>query len=197
MPSLWSTPILGSAIFSIWCADARRKLDLIRPWLDSGKPILEIGSGPGSILAEFRRAGYTLDGLDITDTSYRPELAPTVYDGQTMPFADGAYDTALLLTVLHHTENPDAILGEASRVARRLIIIEDVFESTWQRKYTKFADSITNLEFVGHPHTNRSDLEWRETFDRFGMTLLHAETHRLAAIFRQAVYVLEHGTPLG
>ncbi len=191
MPSLWRTPLLGPAIFALWRADARRKLDLIRPWLPKDQTLLEIGSGPGSVLAEFRAAGYSIDGLDVTNSSYEATLEALLYDGETMPFDDGEYGTALLLTVLHHTPDPDAILKEAARVARRVIVIEDVFESAWQRKYTKVADSITNLEFFGHPHTNRSDAGWRETFDRLGLSLKHAQVHRLAAVFRQAVYVVD------
>ena len=191
MPSLWRTPVLGPAVFAVWRADARRKLNLIRPWLPDDQTLLEIGSGPGSVLAEFRAAGYSVDGLDIHDSSYDETLTPTLYDGDVMPFTDGAYDTALLLTVLHHTPDPEAILTEAARVARRVIVIEDVFESAWQRKYTKVADSITNLEFFGHPHTNRSDQQWRATFERLGLRLRYGVVHRLAQIFRQAVYVVE------
>ena len=191
MPSLWQTPLLGPAVFSVWRADARRKLQLIEPWLDREDRLLEIGSGPGSVLAEFRAAGYQVEGLDVADSSYDETLQAELYDGETMPYEAGAFDTALLLTVLHHTPDPDAILREAARIARRIIIIEDVFESAWQRKYTKVADSITNLEFLGHPHTNRSDPDWRATFKTLELELRHGEGHRLAAIFRQAVYVVE------
>ena len=191
MTSFWRLPLLGPMVFSIWRADARRKLSLVENWLSKTDKILEIGSGPGSVLMEFRRAGYSVDGLDISDGSYSDELKPLIYDGARMPYGDDKFDTALLLTVLHHTADPDEILREAARVARRIIIIEDVFESAWQRKYTKVADSITNLEFFGHPHSNRSDREWRETFDRLNLYLAHSEVHRFAAFFRQAVYVVE------
>ena len=166
---------------------------MIQPWLQKTDSVIEIGSGPGSVLREFRRAGFNIEGLDIIDGSYASDLRPTVYNGERMPFQDGAYDTALLLTVLHHTHDPDAIINEAKRIARRVIIIEDVFNTAWQRKYTKITDSITNLEFFGHPHTNRSDDEWRETFDRLGLSLVHGEVHRLASLFLQSVYVLEVG----
>ncbi|MEM6533991.1 MAG: class I SAM-dependent methyltransferase [Pseudomonadota bacterium] len=191
MSSLWRTPVLGALVFSVWRADARRKLELVSPWLTAGDRILEIGSGPGSVLYEFRRAGFQVDALDVADSSFSAALKPALYDGEVMPFQDGAYDTALLLTVLHHVPDPDMILKEAARVARRVIIIEDVFESTWQRKYTKFADSITNLEVFGHPHSNRSDMAWRDTFSHLGFELLHGEVHRFAGVFRQAVYVIE------
>lgn len=191
MSSFWNTPFFGPLVFSIWCADARRKLDLIAPWLSPQHRLLEIGSGPGSVLREFRKAGYTIDALDVADSSYDATLKPNLYDGVRMPFEDGAYYSALLLTVLHHISDPEPVLIEAMRVARRVIIIEDVYETAWQRKYTKVADSITNLEFIGHPHSNRSDEEWKETFSRLGFELLHASVHPFAGVFQQAVYVIE------
>lgn len=183
--------MLGPLVFAIWRADARRKLALVAPWLSRQDRLVEIGSGPGSVLVEFRRAGFQVDALDVADHSYSETLAPTLYDGRVMPYADGAYDTALLLTVLHHVSAPEELLREAARVARRVVIIEDVYEGAWQRKYTKVADSITNLEFLGHPHSNRSDAEWRETFSRLNLRLLHGEVHPFAALFQQAVYVVE------
>ena len=191
MLSLWKTPGLGPLIFSVWRADARRKLELAAPWMAKTDRLLEVGSGPGSVLVEFRNAGFQVEALDVTDTSYSKSLAPTLYDGRRMPYPDDTFDTALLLTVLHHTPEPDDILRETARVARRVIILEDVYEGVWQRKYTKVADSITNLEFFGHPHSNRSDPEWRDSFTRLGLNLLHGEVHPFALAFQQALYVVE------
>lgn len=188
---LWQVPLLGSTVFAAWQWDARRKLSWIRDWISSDHALLEVGSGPGSVLSVFREDGYKIDGIDIRDSSYRSSLKPTLYDGTTMPFESRSYDASLLLTMLHHTPDPEDILREAMRVSRRLIIIEDVYDTPLQRKYTKLADKVTNLEFFGHPHTNRSDSEWRATFERFGWTLRHAKVHRLAGIFQQAVYVVE------
>ena len=171
--------------------DARRKLALASPWLSETDHLLEVGSGPGSVLFEFRKAGLQIDALDVTDTSFSASLAPTLYDGRQMPYPDNAYDTALLLTVLHHTPEPDEILLETARVARRIIILEDVYDGPWQRKYTKVADSITNLEFFGHPHSNQSDAEWRDSFAKLNLNVLHAEVHPFAAFFKQALYVVE------
>ena len=191
MLSLWKTPVLGPLIFSIWRADARRKLELASPWVSPQDRLLEVGSGPGSVLFEFRRAGFQIDAIDVTDTSYSASLRPDLYDGEQMPYLKDDYDTALLLTVLHHTSEPDDILLETARVARRVIILEDIYDGAWQRKYTKVADSITNLEFFGHPHSNRSDDEWRQSFARLNLKLLHAEVHPFAAFFKQALYVVE------
>lgn len=191
MLSLWNTPGLGPLIFSVWRADARRKLALASPWVSAEDRLLEVGSGPGSVLFEFRKAGLHVDAIDVTDTSYSASLTPTLYDGRHMPYSNDAYDTAVLLTVLHHTPEPDEILRETARVAKRVIVLEDVYDGAWQRKYTKVADSITNLEFFGHPHSNRSDAEWRESFSRLNLKVLHAEVHPFAAFFKQALYVVE------
>lgn len=191
MSSLWKTPFLGSLVFSVWRADARRKLALASPWMSHKDRLLEVGSGPGSVIFEFRRAGFQVDALDVSDTSYSVALAPTLYDGRHMPYANEAFDTALLLTVLHHTTHPEDILIEAARVARRVIVLEDVYDGAWQRKYTKVADSITNLEFFGHPHSNRSDAEWRDSFARLNLDLLHGQVHPFASFFKQALYVVE------
>jgi len=56
---------------------------------------------------------------------------------------------------------------------------------------TKRFDSLMNLEFIGHPHNNRTDDEWQATFARLGLSLHHRSVYRVAGVFKQAVYVLE------
>ncbi|MEL6506332.1 MAG: methyltransferase domain-containing protein [Pseudomonadota bacterium] len=191
MRGLWRTPLAGPLAFQAWCLDARRKYRWVASWLPAAGPVVEIGSGPGSVLKEFRQCGHDITGLDITDSSYEPSLAPVLYDGGAFPFTDDWFHTALLLTMLHHTPHPDQILREAMRVARRLIIVEDVYETRWQETVTKITDSLTNLEFIGHPHTNRTDVAWRQTFEEMNLTLRHHAIYPVAAIFQQAVYVLD------
>ena len=115
-----------------------------------------------------------------------------VYDGERLPFADKSFDACTIITVLHHTPDPDAILREAMRVTRkRIVIMEDIFRNPLQKQLTFFTDSLVNLEFEGHPHTNRSDAEWKETFERMGLKLVFREDFRTLVFFRQVVYVVE------
>jgi len=188
---LWRTPLLGKLIFNAWRLDASRKLNWTLDWISKTDTILEIGSGPGSVLSVFRDAGYSIEGIDVSDSSFAQELAPRLYDGEKMPFEDRQFNVSLLLTMLHHTPKPDDILTEAKRVSKRLIIVEDVYNGPIQRELTKVADSITNLEFIGHPHTNRSDEEWCATFDRLGLVLKYKTIYRVAGYFLQAVYVVD------
>jgi ubiquinone/menaquinone biosynthesis C-methylase UbiE len=115
-----------------------------------------------------------------------------IYNGEKLPFDDLAFDTTLLITVLHHTPDPDAVLQEAIRVsARRIVVMEDIYTNPFQKYLTWFTDSLVNMEFVGHPHTNRSDKQWQATFSKMGLKLVGKETFRTLVFFRQVIYVLE------
>lgn len=191
MQIYWKVPILSKAIFTLWLMDARRKHSWCAPWMKGQTNLLEIGSGPGSIIKIFRDHGHDVTGLDIADNSFHHSLKPDIYDGINMPYGNNQYDCALILTTLHHTPNPDAIIAEAMRVAKRIIIIEDVYDTSFQTACTKITDSITNMEFFGHPHTNRSDKQWRECFEKLGLTLQYSKIYPLAKIYKQALYILD------
>ena len=189
--NLWKTPVLGAFAFWCWQQDAKRKLGWMQDHLKFLDRHIEIGSGPGSVLSLMQKQNYYVDGLDIADNSFREELSPIVYNGRDMPFAKGAYDTALLLTVLHHTSDPEAILRETARIANRIVIIEDVYDNRVMEWLTKAFDSLMNLEFIGHPHSNRTHAQWIETFAKLGLQLRHQSIYRIGGIFKQAVYVLD------
>lgn len=191
-PSLsWTTPLLGPAAIALWRMDARRKAAWIGESLNRQELVLEIGSGPGSLVEALRAGGHDVTAIDIGDSAYDPSLRPMTFDGVTIPFADGAFGAALLATTLHHAADPDRLIAEAARVAGRIIVIEDIYKSEAQRRLTLFADSLTNLEFAGHPHNNRDDAGWRATFAAAGLRVVRAETKPYAGLFLQALYELQ------
>jgi SAM-dependent methyltransferase len=191
MPLSWKTPLLGPAAIALWRMDARRKLRWMGDGLAGARRILEIGSGPGSLLERLRAAGHAVIAIDIDDTAYDPALSPEIFDGATIPFGPRTFDLALLATTLHHARNPDRLIAEAARVAPRVIVIEDIYRSEAQRRLTLFADSLTNLEFDGHPHNNRDDAGWRAAFAAAGLRVRRAETKPYAGLFLQALYELK------
>ncbi len=138
----------------------------------AGESLLDIGSGPGFVGAALREQGWEVTAIDVADGSYADGMRPSIYDGRTIPFPDDSFEEALLCSVLHHASDPLRLLVEARRVARRLIVVEDLYTGEAQRRWTMFVDSLTNLEFRGHPHGNRTDAQWRSLFGRMGLRLL-------------------------
>jgi ubiquinone/menaquinone biosynthesis C-methylase UbiE len=187
----WAIPFFGKLTFNMWSSDASRKYGWFKDHLPEKAELIEIGSGPGSLLKLLRAEGYQTNALDITDTAYSDELIPVLYDGDHMPFDDGHFDVAILATMLHHTPDPDHILTEAKRIAKRLVIIEDVYDGPIMEWVTKRADSLMNLEFIGHPHTNRTDDAWKDTFKEMSLKLVHHDINRVSGLFQQVTYVLE------
>jgi SAM-dependent methyltransferase len=90
--------------------------------------LLDIGCGDGSVAVGIGAAvgASRLAGVDVL---VRPETAipVTPYDGEHLPFADGAFEAVVISDVLHHCEHPALVLREALRVAARVVAIKDHF----------------------------------------------------------------------
>lgn len=91
--------------------------------------VLDVGCGTGE-LAHFIRMPYV--GIDF-DTNFLPAAARQALDGwvlaadgMRLPFREGVFGTALLVQALHHLSDEEAlaILAEASRAARRVIVVD-------------------------------------------------------------------------
>lgn len=170
---------------------AQETVEHIRPYLQPGEKLLDVGAGICDITSLLGHLGYAVTPLDTENFSCMPGLQPLLYDGRTMPFENRSFDTALILTVLHHTPDPLRVLQEAQRVAKRLIIIEDVHKNTLHKYGTFFMDSLLNLEFFGHPHSNKTDDQWRKLFQQQGLKLVSVKAMRSFGILRHRLYVLE------
>ncbi len=92
---------------------ARTKQRLIAPWLKKGQGILEVGAGNGALTFVLRENGLDITALDKVDNSHFETVKPVLADGAQMPFDDKAFDVVQLITMLHHTPDPDAVLKEA------------------------------------------------------------------------------------
>lgn len=182
----------------IYTGQRRRCADLIAKIgsaMSSQDSVLDVGAGTGNTTELLREMGYHVTPLDVTDISYIDEVTPVIYDGRQMPFEDDHFEVALIITVLHHAHHPDQVLREARRVARRVIVIEDVTRGRLHGVITKVWDSVLNLEFIGHPHSNDSDQGWRERFRALGFKVITSRSWWAALFMWQVLYVLERDDP--
>lgn len=85
-----------------------------------GSTILEIGSGPSNETSDFLATLGQLHGVDISDEvkQNRAVQFAHVYDGNTLPFADGAFDACVSNYVLEHVADPSRHFEEVRRVLK-------------------------------------------------------------------------------
>lgn len=106
-----------------------------------GERILEVGPGTGYYtleMAEWVKPGGRVDILDLQQEMLEhtmrsaaerglDNITPTQADASAMPYEDGTYDAAFLVTVLGEIPDQDAALRELARVLRpggRLVVGE-------------------------------------------------------------------------
>jgi len=92
--------------------------------------LLDVGCGDGTVARDIAsRVGVGSGRVAGVDVKVRPEVAIEVvaYDGEHLPFADGAFEAVVISDVLHHCHDPRAVLREALRVAGRVVAIKDHF----------------------------------------------------------------------
>jgi len=98
----------------------------LAPLVEQGASILDVGCGYGLVasLLQCLRPDIRLSGIDITvrDDCLIPA---TPYNGSDFPYPDNTFDYVQFIDVLHHTDDPLALMREALRVARKGMIIKD------------------------------------------------------------------------
>ena len=183
-----NTP-LKKSYFKKWGKKwVKNKVNPFLEFLEEGDSILDVGSGNGLVSWELKQLGYNVTPIDINSQEFDATVKPIVYDGDSIPFEDKKFDVALLLSVLHHTENPEDILKEVGRVANRIIINEDIYDSKAQKYLTLLTDSIVNLGYSPCPRTNKNDTLWKDTFYKLNYQLLGSKYLKLLLFFKQGIY---------
>lgn len=177
-------------IYRLGRGRARKIVHRITPHLRGSTRIVDIGAGTCNVCELLREKGYDVTPVDVEDLSFVDGLKAQLVDGERLPFDDNVFDVALVLTVLHHTPEPEKVLAEAARVADGIVILEDIYAGRLQKRLTFFFDSLLNLEFAGHPHTNKSDDEWRALFEGMKLQLRDTRYDSFLAL-RSVTYFLE------
>ena len=188
---LQKNKFLRDFVYKIGKPRAHDMVSRFEGFLKKSDKILDFGAGSCHVYELLTQKGYDLKPIDVQDNSFVEGLHPMIYDGDKIPYGENYFDSALVLTVLHHTSNPEAILKEVMRVSKSVIIMEDIYYSPLQKYVTYFMDSLFNLEFIGHPHSNMNDTEWKSLFKAMGLELVEVKYHRSFVFFRHAIYYLK------
>jgi len=143
---------------------------------ESGGSVLDVGCGDGAVAfaVQSLRADLKFSGVDVF---LRPKIVipAEVYNGKTIPYDDKSFDYVMIVDVLHHTDDPTALLTECLRVARYGVVIKDhVLAGLAARLTLRFMDWVGNR---GHdvrlPYNYLDQKGWRDVFDAVGCTVVH------------------------
>jgi SAM-dependent methyltransferase len=140
-------------------------LDLLPP----GASVLDVGAGDGLLahLIQNQRPDLAITAIDVLvrGKTYLPVQA---FDGKTIPKSDDSFDIVMFVDVLHHTEDAGALLAEATRVARKALVIKDhLLYGLLAGPTLRFMDWVGNARHgVALPYKYWSENEWNLAFSR-------------------------------
>jgi len=135
--------------------------------------VLDVGTGDGLIAAALaeRRRDLRIEGMDVL-VRENPAIAVTAFDGRVIPMSAASVDVVTMFDVLHHADDPPALLAEACRVARTCVVLKDHVAGGWlSRAILAVMDDVGNRRHgVALPHHYLSGHQWRAAIDRLGLT---------------------------
>jgi ubiquinone/menaquinone biosynthesis C-methylase UbiE len=146
--------------------------DALAKELPQNATVLDVGAGEGSIAlgVQALRPDVRIEAIDVF---VRPNarIPVTVYDGHTFPFSDGTFDVVMFVDVLHHTTEPNHLLTEAARVARRRVVIKDhLFDGFLAWPTLRLMDWVGNRDRdVPLPYNYLEKKTWDEIISAAGL----------------------------
>ena len=149
-------------------ARAEKMVQLFENQIPARSRILDLGGGWGFYTEPLTKRGHEHLVLDVVSPGYQ-KASVVLYDGSRIPFPDQSFDVTVLVTMLHHVPDPEALFKEVQRVTRhKVVVVEDLYHHAAGRFWTICRDRLLNVEFMSHPHQFRTDGGWRGFFKASG-----------------------------
>ena len=140
--------------------------------LPANSQMLDVGTGDGQIakmIGEMQE-GTTVQGIDIMER-VTTHIPVTLFDVATIPMEDNSVDVVTFVDVLHHTDDPQILISEASRVARKAVVIKDhLSENKLDHMTLRVMDWVGNAPHgVVLPYNYAPRKDWDNWFEKAGL----------------------------
>lgn len=149
--------------------------ETLAPFLAGVESVLDVGSSNGRLITQIaaKTRGTRVVSVDV---HVQPDAVIPIerYDGTRLPFASGSFESVVLIDVLHHADDPPALLAEAARVAKSHVLIKDhYFASQMDWHILKWADYGGNAPHGIRLPCNYLDLPaWYAAIEGAGLEVL-------------------------
>lgn len=133
--------------------------------------LVDVGCGSGDVAKAVAtlRPDVRPEGYDVLVRG-ATAIPVTAFDGRRLPLADGAADAALLVDVLHHADDPAALLAECARVARVVVVKDHLMGSALDERTLAFMDWVGNRPHgVVLPYRYFTAATWADCQGRTGL----------------------------
>jgi SAM-dependent methyltransferase len=93
--------------------------------------------------------------------------------GRTIPYENRSFDGVMFVDVLHHTADAMILLREASRIARKMIVIKDhTLDGLLAAQTLRLMDKVGNARYgVSLPYNYWPKQRWLDAFDTLGLQI--------------------------
>lgn len=162
----WRKP-MAYLLKPFWRWRAKRISEHVLPYIPVRARVIDIGAGTGLLAEEIsKKRNIQVTIIDVIDWN-TSSLPLKIFDGEHIPFGSKQFDVAILIDVLHHAEDEEALVKEAVRVAKKVIISEEVHEEKKREVLANIGDIIQVVLYgmsVGWHH--RSKESWLEFLNK-------------------------------
>ena len=144
-------------------------------FLPENARVLDIGCGSGDVagLILQLRPDVTIEGIDVL-VRESTAIPVRAFDGYSIPTEDRSYNAAIMVDVLHHTDNPARLIKEATRVASDAVLIKDHYRhNAVDGAILRLMDWFGNAAHgVRLPYNYLSPAQWSELWLDAGLEVV-------------------------
>jgi SAM-dependent methyltransferase len=140
----------------------------------ANESLLDIGTGDGLLAAliQEKRPDVTVAAIDVA-ARRDAHISVQLFDGRNIRYSDRTFDVAMLVDVLHHTQDPMILLHEAVRVSRHAVLLKDHTLTGFAAGLTlRLMDSVGNRRHdVALPYNYWPRTQWLEAARALGLSI--------------------------